>query len=673
MTLPPSVRLPSVPTGPEDVLRWANQTQLAMSSIYARLAAESATKAPIASPVFTGFVTGMMADKGGQVYNVKAYGAYGDGSHDDTTAIQAAMTAVGTATGIVYFPTGTYKVTSTLSLLAKTGVYLQGAGRYASTITWAGPAASAVIEFVNCYQSGVSGLAIVGNPSAQPSAGIWCYSDHGQTLPATGIGKYTFRDLLIGGPASNEMVDGIVFSAADSASDTNNDLNLFDNVHVSNLSGSAFALRHSQCKGNLFVHCRVTTAAMAVDAGTSVQGSFGGGFNWIGGYVTATSSAAFYVKGGNDELKIEDVGFEGCYRILRTVGSSSSGWPVTIQSCRFDVTSMSSDNDVVVYNFGGPLRIINNVFDDVNVTGKVPLILWSEGAGVQHSLFIQGNAWNVKGASSVNVLDAASTAGITVFQYGNTYFNTAGTNSDVNANDMVNATNSVNVATTATTANTKYSLTGVPSSSSGNQATGVFAAVSYNPSSNYLSGTGELYLWSKGVLGLFYGAGTSSAGMAIYDDSNGHIDAVNGSSPALIFSSWSNIQFNGWVVYASGGTDATTNLNLTGSLAVIQGAKTLSNGLNSNIATPTSSWVRITGPTAAFAIGGLTLGRDGYRLTLYNTTAYAMTITNEDTSSTAANRIKTLTGANVVLRTGASAATLIYDATDGRWILTGTN
>jgi hypothetical protein len=51
-----------------------------------------------------------------------------------------------------------------------------------------------------------------------------------------------------------------------------------------------------------------------------------------------------------------------------------------------------------------------------------------------------------------------------------------------------------------------------------------------------------------------------------------------------------------------------------------------------------------------------------------------MTIVNEDGSSTAANRITTLTGADVVLRTTApSFATLIYDSAASRWILVSTN
>ena len=49
--------------------------------------------------------------------NVKSYGAIGDGTTNDTAAINAAITAAGT-NGTVFFPKGTYLVTSTLQMLS---------------------------------------------------------------------------------------------------------------------------------------------------------------------------------------------------------------------------------------------------------------------------------------------------------------------------------------------------------------------------------------------------------------------------------------------------------------------------------------------------------------------------------------------------------------------------
>lgn len=76
-------------------------------------------------------------------YNVKTYGAVGDGSHNDTSAIQAAINAALSSplgSGTVYFPAGVYKITSTLNCTSATGgsggygVILRGDGHNASQI-----------------------------------------------------------------------------------------------------------------------------------------------------------------------------------------------------------------------------------------------------------------------------------------------------------------------------------------------------------------------------------------------------------------------------------------------------------------------------------------------------------------------------------------------------------
>jgi hypothetical protein len=54
-------------------------------------------------------------------FNVKSYGAVGNGSTDDTTAINAAIAAVNASTygGVLYFPAGDYRVTSSLTTITK--------------------------------------------------------------------------------------------------------------------------------------------------------------------------------------------------------------------------------------------------------------------------------------------------------------------------------------------------------------------------------------------------------------------------------------------------------------------------------------------------------------------------------------------------------------------------
>jgi hypothetical protein len=76
-------------------------------------------------------------DKGGQVFNVKAYGAAGDGVTDDGAAINAAIAAASAAGGgIVYLPAGTYLLRTISTdpnsdhsyIVPKDGVSIVGAG-----------------------------------------------------------------------------------------------------------------------------------------------------------------------------------------------------------------------------------------------------------------------------------------------------------------------------------------------------------------------------------------------------------------------------------------------------------------------------------------------------------------------------------------------------------------
>ena len=68
------------------------------------------------------------------LYNdVKTYGAVGDGSNDDTSAIQAALDD-STPYGIVAFPAGTYKITSTLSMNTR-GQQMVGSGYVGAGVT----------------------------------------------------------------------------------------------------------------------------------------------------------------------------------------------------------------------------------------------------------------------------------------------------------------------------------------------------------------------------------------------------------------------------------------------------------------------------------------------------------------------------------------------------------
>lgn len=85
------------------------------------------------------------------IYSVKAYGAVGDGTTDDTTALQACFTAAAAANGIALLPIGTYKFTAQLTLPSNLTVEGQGPGSIllASWFDGAGGASGGATYLVN--------------------------------------------------------------------------------------------------------------------------------------------------------------------------------------------------------------------------------------------------------------------------------------------------------------------------------------------------------------------------------------------------------------------------------------------------------------------------------------------------------------------------------------------
>ena len=92
----------------------------------------------------TGAVTAPIPDKGGQLVNVKDYGAVGDGVTNDTAAFIKALAACAVGGGTCLVPEGTYLISASGISTGRhrpsvlSGVHLTGAGRRASILKIAG-------------------------------------------------------------------------------------------------------------------------------------------------------------------------------------------------------------------------------------------------------------------------------------------------------------------------------------------------------------------------------------------------------------------------------------------------------------------------------------------------------------------------------------------------------
>lgn len=112
------------------------------------------------------------------VFNVMSYGATGNGSTDDTTAVQAAITAAGNAGGgIVYFPTGTYLINGNgvFTPLTGTGIktllYMPVQHSASIVIKLLGPLTPVLNEFSEGPNPAYAGGAIIKTTMGDSSGG----------------------------------------------------------------------------------------------------------------------------------------------------------------------------------------------------------------------------------------------------------------------------------------------------------------------------------------------------------------------------------------------------------------------------------------------------------------------------------------------------------------------
>lgn len=147
--------------------------------------------------------------------NVKdsPYSAIGNGTSDDTAALQAALDAVPATGGIVFMPAGRYKVTSTLTI-TRQNVTLYGAGPGQRV----GATQNATGARIEAATTGFSGTAVL---RVAPTSG---------TVPLHGV---TLRDFAIDCQDTGTGVDGIHFRSNRS---------LIDHVYVFQATGAGIRL-----------------------------------------------------------------------------------------------------------------------------------------------------------------------------------------------------------------------------------------------------------------------------------------------------------------------------------------------------------------------------------------------------------------------------------------------
>ena len=175
------------------------------------------------NPAGTGAVATNVQAKLRQYVSVKDFGAVGDGTTDDTTALQNAINAVASGGG-VYFPAGVYKITSGLTISTNT-IRLYGDAAYLNGVTIKAGAASLDMLTVSSYGAFISNLVFQGFETA---------SVYGENTTCTGIVFYR-------GDASKDLdseVNGCFFDQlAKGINGTGANLKIYNNTFQRSIYG----------------------------------------------------------------------------------------------------------------------------------------------------------------------------------------------------------------------------------------------------------------------------------------------------------------------------------------------------------------------------------------------------------------------------------------------------
>lgn len=275
-----------------------------------------------------------------RIFNVKDFGAAGDGITDDTIDIQDALTAAAGG-GIVCLPTGEYRVTSSLEIPA--GVTVAGNNMYTTKITL-DTTNDALFDLTHQLLAGmeIRDLALQSAASRQNYAILG-----GCSIAEYNSAIFSLSRLLI-----------LDFDIGIYGGGVHNGIGIFDSVFRDIWFENCNVGFWCCGSGNLYEHCRFNGCQDGIVLDKLSNESMDGG--WMNGCIFIANDTDVYIEGSNIRpFFLNDCWFEQSASGVLTVRSANTVCPVlSFNNCMLSTHSTTAEC-VNFYNMGEGLQLIS--------------------------------------------------------------------------------------------------------------------------------------------------------------------------------------------------------------------------------------------------------------------------------------------------------------------------
>ncbi len=279
----------------------------------------------------------------------------------------------------ILWPYGFFLVTGTIQVYnASTGIqgviWRGGGGSYTlngggTTFLWFGNASDPLIRLRGVRDSVFTDFGINSSTFKPLAEGIRL-----ETQTGVGATSRVFRDIRINGTLAG-ITKGFRWCIGDDAGgsggDANNDLDWIENTVVTNYSNAAFSIEHGQSKTHTFMNSSFVGNSLGQRGVTTTQAANparnSGSFRWYGGGGGGNLTADFDIGSPDDNINITSANLESSNRFIQTAGPSTSPYATTVTNCRWAMNELNADNNVILFQYKGPLNLIGNFFEGAPV------------------------------------------------------------------------------------------------------------------------------------------------------------------------------------------------------------------------------------------------------------------------------------------------------------------